>query len=331
MIVDLNPTEDQRLIVDTVETLLARALPVERLRRPPSFGGGGEREIWGDLVELGLFGFGLAESAGGIGYGLPEEVLAARSFGRRCVSASVIATMIAVHAAAAAGDSALRDGLRSGVLRAAFANPLAGGEEMHLVDADGCDWFVVLGSTLRLVPRSAMLERRSVRAIDETVSFERARLGAGAHRAAGLGCRESLLLAAYLGGNAQATLAMATAYACTREQFGQPIGAFQAIKHGCADMAVRSSAAEAQIFYAALLGTASDGGQPMEIANARLLAREAAVLNAKANIQIHGAMGFTAECDAHLYLKRALLFASLGSSSRTEERQILAGGGPQPP
>jgi alkylation response protein AidB-like acyl-CoA dehydrogenase len=329
VIVDLNPTEDQRLIVDTVETLLSRALPVERLRQPASFGGGSERGVWSDLVELGLFGFGLAESSGGIGYGLPEEVLAARSFGRHCVSANLIATIIGVHVAAADRHGTMRDALRTGTARAAFANPLDNGNEMHLIDADGCDWFVILGNPLRLVPRSAMRDRQSVRAIDETVSFERARLGGGVHIAADLGRRESLLLAAYLVGNAQATLAMATAYACTREQFGQPIGAFQAIKHSCADMAVRSSAAEAQIFYAALLGTGSDGVQAMEIASARLLAREAAVLNAKANIQIHGAMGFTAECDAHLYLKRALLFASLGSSSRMEEKQILAGGGPR--
>ena len=156
MIVDLNPTEDQRLIVDTVETLLSRALPVQRLRHSASFGAGSERGIWSDLVELGLFGFGLTESAGGIGYGLPEEILAARSFGRYCVSPTVIATMVGVHGAAAHGEIALRDALRTGTARAAFANPLGDGDEMHLVDADGCDWFVILGAPLRLVARSAM-------------------------------------------------------------------------------------------------------------------------------------------------------------------------------
>ena len=323
MIVDLNPTEDQRLIVDSVETLLTRALPVERLRRSSEFAGAAERAIWADLVALGLFGFGLPESAGGVGYGVPEEVLAARSLGRYCASSSVIATMVAVHMAAAARDFSLRDALRDGATRAAFANPLSQGSEVHLIDGAGSEWFVVLTDPLLLVPREALLDRRTVTAIDETISFERARLVESRPPVAGLADYASLLLTGYLVGNSQATLAMATAYACTRQQFGQPIGAFQAIKHICADMAVRAAAAEAQNFYAALL--AVDGGDERtasEIASARLLARQAATENAKANIQVHGAMGFTAECDAHLYLKRALVFAILGSN-RGDERRIL--------
>jgi alkylation response protein AidB-like acyl-CoA dehydrogenase len=325
MIVDLNPSEDQTLIIDSVEGLLGRALPIERLRSDSAFGGAAERAVWSDLVDLGLFGFGLPESAGGVGYGLPEEVLAARSFGRRCVSPTVIATMIAVHVAAASAEVRLRDALKGGTARAAFANPLNSGGEVQLIDAVDCDWLLMLNKPLKLLPRAAALGRRPVRSIDETISLERAHLAEGDSPEADLADRESLLLAAYLVGNAQATLAMATAYASTREQFGQPIGAFQAIKHSCADMAVRAAAAEAQSFYAALVETGTEGNPGMEIACARLLAREAAIANAKANIQIHGAMGFTAECDAHLYLKRALVIASLGSDSRTEEKRILAG------
>jgi alkylation response protein AidB-like acyl-CoA dehydrogenase len=323
MIADLNPTDDQTMIVDSIEDLLAGALPMERLRAETAHGGAAERAVWGNLTELGLFGFGLAESAGGIGYGLPEEVLAARSCGRRCISPTVIATMLAVHVAAAAGDERLRDALRSGTARAAFANPVRSNGEVQLIDAAGCDWLLLLGAPLRLLPSSAIHDRRTVSAIDETLSLERAGPVEDGAISADLAGRESLLLAAYLVGNAQATLAMATSYACTREQFGQPIGAFQAIKHSCADMAVRAAAAEAQSFYAALAATALEGDVGGEIACARLLAREAAVGNAKANIQIHGGMGFTAECDAHLYLKRALIVSALGSDSRTEEKRIL--------
>jgi len=324
MIADLNPTEDQTLIIDSIEGLLARALPMERLREDAAYGCAAERGVWGDLVDLGLFGFGLSESAGGIGYGLPEEVLAARSFGRRCISSTVIATMTAVHIAAAAGEAGLRDNLQDGSARAAFANPVGSGDEAQLIDAADCDWLVLLSKPLKLLPRSAASAGRSVPSIDETISLERAHLDLIGALAADLEDRESLLLAAYLVGISQATLAMATAYASTREQFGQPIGAFQAIKHSCADMAVRAAGAEAQSFYAALAEKAADGNIGMEIACARLLAREAAIANAKANIQIHGAMGFTAECDAHLYLKRALVVASLGSGARAEEKRILA-------
>jgi alkylation response protein AidB-like acyl-CoA dehydrogenase len=62
-----------------------------------------------------------------------------------------------------------------------------------------------------------------------------------------------------------------------------------------------------------------------EVAAARLLAGDAALANAKANIQIHGGMGFTAECDAHLFLKRAHLVAILGSNRRAEQSRLLTG------
>jgi hypothetical protein len=232
--------------------------------------------------------------------------------------------MLAVHAAAASGDPALERALRSGEVRAAFANPL-GDSEAHLIDADGCDVLLMLTSPPAFLPLEAVRARHPVRPLDDTLGLERIQIAPRRRAlATEIAERGSLLLAAYLAGIAQATLAMATAYALVREQFGQPIGAFQAIKHSCADMAVRAAGAEAQSFYAAVTWGSSGTSSAVEIACARWLSREAAIANAKANIQIHGAMGFTAECDAHLYLKRALAVAHLGSDSRSEERQILA-------
>jgi alkylation response protein AidB-like acyl-CoA dehydrogenase len=320
MIVDLNPSEDQSQIVDSIESLLSRALPMERLRAPDSFGGAAERAAWNDLSEIGLFGLGLADLAGGMGYGLPEEILAARSLGRRCISPTVLATMLAVHLACASGDSELGRDFTSGATRAAFANPLRGARA-HLLDSIGCDWLLVLAAPLRLIPTSATAGGTRIACLDESIDLVRVESAEESHREAELGQRASLMLAAYLVGIAQSTLAMATAYASTREQFGQPIGAFQAIKHSCADMAVRAAGAEAQCFYAAV--TSREAGSAVDVACARWLAREAAVTNAKSNIQIHGAMGFTAECDAHLYLKRALVAATLGSTVQSEEEQIL--------
>ena len=199
------------------------------------------------------------------------------------------------------------------------------GSEAHLIDATGCDLLLLLTSPPAVLPLEAVRARRSVPPLDDTLALERIHVAPGARvLAADIAERGSLLLAAYLAGIAQATLAMATAHALTREQFGQPIGAFQAIKHSCADMAVRAAGAEAQSFYAAVTWGSIGASSSVQIACARWLSREAAIANAKANIQIHGAMGFTAECDAHLYLKRALAVAHLGSDSRSEERQILA-------
>jgi alkylation response protein AidB-like acyl-CoA dehydrogenase len=318
MIVDLSLSEEQQLIEDSVHALLADRLPVERLRGPENHGGAAERAVWDDLAALGLFGLGLPEALGGLGLGVPEEALAARAFGRLLVSPSLVAQMIAPYLAA---DSDLRAALIAGKVRAAFANRVDAGAA-HLLDAEGCAQLVLFADGARLI--AAVDDAAPVDSIDETVSLARAAGNFALVPRAVHADHASLLLAAYLVGIAQATLDMAVTYAGAREQFGQPIGAFQAIKHQCADMAVRAAAAEAQVFYAAItFGQGVDDAA--EVAAARLLATGAALTNARANIQIHGGMGFTAECDAHLYLKRAHVVASLGSNRRAEQARLIKG------
>jgi alkylation response protein AidB-like acyl-CoA dehydrogenase len=87
-------------------------------------------------------------------------------------------------------------------------------------------------------------------------------------------------------------------------------------------MATRAAAAEAQTFHTAVI-FGNGLNDSAEVAAARMLAGEAALANVRANIQIHGGMGFTAECDAHLLLKRAHLLAALGTSRAAERRRLL--------
>jgi len=318
MIVDLLPSEEQQLIDDSIRSLLAERLPVSRLRETAAHGAASEREAWTALADLGLFGLGLAEEKGGLGLGAAEEALAARALGRHLVSPSVLAQMLAPHLAP---DDDLRAGLVAGAVRAAFCNVIAP-DAVQLIDAEGAEKVVLLanGATLADMPATAF----RIDCIDETIVIARPEGAFADPPRDGNADRISLLLAAYLVGIGQASLDMAVGYALTREQFGQPIGAFQAIKHMCADMAVRAAAAEAQVFHAAITFQAGVDDSA-EIAAARLLAGDAALANAKANLQIHGGMGFTAECDAHLYLKRAQVVSMIGSSRRAEQDRLLAG------
>lgn len=317
MIVDLHPSEEQQLIEDSVTALLRQKLPVERLRDPASHKGAAERAAWRDFAELGLFGLGLAEDLGGIGLGPAEESLAGRALGRHLASPSLIAQMIAPHFADEADSRAL---LVAGSRRAAFANILSPGKA-QLIDAQDADWIILFGQGAALARAPAASEAAA--SLDETLGLAHAGMKENPTARGPGALRASLLLAAYLTGIAEAAQAMAVDYAKTREQFGQPIGAFQAIKHSCADMAVRSAAAAAQVFHAAItLG--QSGNDEAEVAAARLLATDAALGNARANLQVHGGMGFTAECDAHLFLKRAHVIAALGSSRRAEQARLLA-------
>ena len=111
-----------------------------------------------------------------------------------------------------------------------------------------------------------------------------------------------LLTAALLTGIAEATLAQSVEHVSVREQFGRPIGAFQAVKHRCADMAIAAEAARSLTRFAAL---SLDTGAPdrrFQALSAITVARGRALANAAANVQNHGAMGFTAEPAPFSYL-----------------------------
>jgi len=121
----------------------------------------------------------------------------------------------------------------------------------------------------------------------------------------------AILTAALQIGLASVMTEMAVAYAKEREQFGRPIGSFQAIKHLCADMVVRTEVARAAMHAAAVsVDQPGVGDEVIAAAGAKLLADEAALLNGKGCIQVHGGMGFTWEVAAHLYYKRARVLAT---------------------
>ncbi|WP_031073029.1 acyl-CoA dehydrogenase family protein [Streptomyces sp. NRRL S-118] len=131
-----------------------------------------------------------------------------------------------------------------------------------------------------------------------------------------------LLTAAEQLGSAGRTTELAARYACVREQFGSPIGAFQAVKHLCADMLVRVEVARAAVYAAAVTG------DPVDVAAAKLLADEAAVRGARDCLQVYGGMGFTWEADVHLHLKRAWVRAERGMTARVAEEVCAAALGP---
>lgn len=331
--IDLLPSEVEQQIIDSIAGYLGGELPVARLRPDPDgrrpADGGISAERWRDIAGLGWFGLGIPEEQGGAGYGVIAEMLLAREIGRHAVSPSILATIVSAHLAAEA-DSDLLTGLLAGGWRVAFANRLcAGSDEYHLIDACGANCLLAIdGLQARLFDAAAFGDVRSVVSLDDAVTLKRARLAVDAQpllQDAGgrLAQRASLHNSAQLLGVAEGALKLAVDYAGMREQFGQAIGSFQAIKHRCADMAVRAESAYAQTFFA---GLSYVGGQPDaygQIAAASVISARAALANARSCIQIHGGIGFTAECDAHVFLKRAHLLGRLGGERRWIREALL--------
>ena len=129
----------------------------------------------------------------------------------------------------------------------------------------------------------------------------------------------AVALAAEQLGGAQRALDMAVAYAKVRQQFGRPIGSFQAIKHRCADLLLEVESLRSAVGYAAAAVAASSAELPVLAPLLKAYASEVYSHVAGENIQIHGGIGFTWEHDAHLYLKRAKaseLFLGDGSYHR---------------
>src|SRR5207342_322432 len=124
-----------------------------------------------------------------------------------------------------------------------------------------------------------------------------------------------VLAAAEATGIASWCLDTAVAHANTREQFGRVIGAFQAVKHSCADMLVRVEQARAVTWDAArALDEPPSPERDLAAAVAIAVAVDAAVDNAKACVQVLGGIGYTWEHDAHIVLKRALSLRALMGS-----------------
>jgi alkylation response protein AidB-like acyl-CoA dehydrogenase len=115
----------------------------------------------------------------------------------------------------------------------------------------------------------------------------------------------AIALAAEQLGGAQRALDMAVAYAKVRQQFGRPIGSFQAIKHRCADLLLEVESLRSAVGYAAAAVAAGSTEVPVLASLLKAYASEVYSRVAGENIQIHGGIGFTWEHDAHLYLKRA--------------------------
>ncbi|WP_433249395.1 acyl-CoA dehydrogenase family protein [Actinomadura nitritigenes] len=160
------------------------------------------------------------------------------------------------------------------------------------------------------------VDRRRVRALDPTRGLAEFVLdgapcslvgeeGAGRVLLAAARDQACVLLASEAVGAAQACLDAAVAYAKQREQFGRPIGSFQAVKHKCAEVLVEVEGARSCARYAAWACGAAPEEAPVVAGLAKAAAAEAFFRAAAENLQIHGGIGFTWEHDAHLFLKRA--------------------------
>ncbi|USC50092.1 acyl-CoA dehydrogenase [Streptomyces filamentosus] len=351
-------TDEHRALAHSVRGWLARAAPPGEVRKLLDAHGPAATGVrpahWEALAGQGLTGIHLPEAYGGGGgdlldlavvleeaaYGsLPGPYLATALVGavlRRAVGPGTDDLLRAL----AAGDRTAALALGPGTLAATptetghrldgTAPPVlsADAADLLLLPAaapDGERWFLVDAGAEGLTVRP----HRSVDPTRPTAEVRADAVHVPADRAVPVAdpglVRDlaAVLLAADACGTAARSLDTAVAHAAVREQFGRPIGTFQAVKHLCADMLVRLEQARALTWDAARAADEETGAEAtgaeavgpqargLTAALAAATAPEAAYTCAKDAIQILGGIGFTWEHDAHLQLRRAVLARQL--------------------
>jgi alkylation response protein AidB-like acyl-CoA dehydrogenase len=288
---NLLPSSEQSGLVAAAAAFLAKEA-----------GAGFSRELWARMGGLGWFALGDA------GFGIVEEALLFRELGRALAPGPFLPQVLAGHVATGEALAAIAGGSAVVALAEPYGDPAAA--TYRVVWAEGADLLLVVAAEgAAVVEAGAATSWEHHAGFDPSAPVALVRLATPAVVAApGLVARGRVLAAAALVGICEATRDESAAYACQREQFGRPIGSFQAVKHRCADMAVRAEAASSLTFLAAL-SLGEDDGSLVDLAKA--LAGEHALANAGDDIQNHGGTGFTEGCAAHRYLKRAQLLSSV--------------------
>jgi alkylation response protein AidB-like acyl-CoA dehydrogenase len=324
---DFGFSDEQQEIKSTAREFIGARFKPERVRELAESGEPYDDEVWAEMCELGWPGIAIAEDYGGQGLGVVELAILQEELGYGCAPTPLIANAYAGAVIESAGSDEQRSrwlpGIASGEARGAaeltcdpepIVGAAAGASVLVMASIDGA----------RLVdPAEAELERLEL--IDTTRAYYRVRAEGGEPLPGDVSAAGSIgqvALAAELVGVAQRALEMATAYAKEREQFGRPIGAYQAVSHRLAQMLWDVEEARSLTYYAAWTADAEPESLPMAASMAKARASDSATAVTHDAIQTFGGIGFTWEHDIHFLLKRARVGAQLMGSARQHRDRV---------
>lgn len=303
------------------------------------------RALIGQLAEAGALGLTITEENGGFGAGPVELIVAFTEIGRAAVPGPLVETAAAIPAllqalpdgalaaewlpafaeGAKLGTLALRTAAGAGVIGSAAA---ASGERVALdaeladlvLFADGDKVFAATAGDevksvdaarrlFALTPGDVLAEGEGVAAAVET-AFDTA----------------ALATAAQLLGAGRSLLDISVEYVKQRQQFGTPIGRYQSIKHHLANVSIALEMAQPLLYRAALtLESGADAQtRARDISAAKLACGEAAYQAARIALQVHGAIGYTAECDLSLWLTKVTALRSAWGTPAEHRARIAA-------
>jgi alkylation response protein AidB-like acyl-CoA dehydrogenase len=340
-------TEQQTEFRDAVRAVLAKECTTDDLRAAyaaPS----ARTPRWTTLADLGVVGLSTPAGHGGLGLGLVDLVPLLEEAGRvalpeplletAALAAPLLAELAAAPNAGAVDPGPWLEAMAAGDAAAAVG-PVSGGDA-PVAAGDGADLFVLaaaggphgvelhaLGAPEVTVTAVASLDpTRRLAAVDWSPT-PGTRLASGPAAAAALirtADRAAVSTAAELLGLSERMITMAADYAKERHQFGRAIGGFQAVKHLLAGAQVKLEFARPLVYGAAWALDEDEPTASRASSTAKAYASDAATEAARVALQVHGAIGYTWECDLHLFLKRAWALSEAWGSAADHRAAVLA-------
>jgi alkylation response protein AidB-like acyl-CoA dehydrogenase len=355
-------TDEQQAIKATARDFLASRFKSERIREIAAGESGYDADGWRQMAELGWAGLALPEEWGGQGLGIVELAILFEEMGYALAPSPLFSNTIAGLALTLCGSDdqrerylrPLAEGEKRGTpalwgagstatpgayvmeARADGDGVVLDGEKVLVMDAAGADFFLVATADghRHLVDSDAdgvsVSEEPSIDSTRRlsTVHFDGVRvaaedtLPAEGHEYEAVLDRLCVALAAESTGVAQRSLEMAVEYAKDRQQFGRPIGAYQAVSHRCAQMLLETENARSTYYGAAWAADAEPESLPLAASMAKAYASDAGWRVPDASIQVHGGIGFTWEHDLHFFLKRGRANAALFGDAKWHRERV---------
>ena len=330
---DFRFTEDQLTFRDAVSDFLNGECTPAAVRALIDSPDGGALKFRAALAELGVAGLPIAEDHGGLGMNELDAVLVSEECGRAAVPGAVFDSIaVAAPLLAEASPELAAEWLPK---VAAGEATLAFGDTINpfVLDAEIADLFLLpKDGALYAVPKSTVMlveapsvdpwRRPSRLTWDGSGGQKIADANSAAVLMAQARDRAALYTAADMLGATQRMLDLSVEYTKNREQFGKPIGSFQAVKHLLADVQVKLTFARPVVYYAAYALVNQLPDRAIRVSHAKVAAAEAGMLGARRTLQVHGAMGYTWEYDLQIWMKRVWGNAGCWGTSAWHRKRI---------
>jgi alkylation response protein AidB-like acyl-CoA dehydrogenase len=340
---DFGLSQDQILLKQTVKRFLTEQCPATRVRQVMESATGHDEQLWAGLMALGIGALVVPAAYGGLERELLDLALVAEELGYAAAPGPFLGTSMATIALSDGGDDRMREHWLTRLASGDAIGTVALGEEDAQWNPERFRTIAKAGKlsgTKPLVPNAAIADFIVVAAKDERGGpglwlVERGAANLRVHSLQGNDMTRRLdlvelrdtpatglpngatalqrvidagliLLAADAYGGALRCLEMARSYALQREQFGQPIGAFQAVKHQLANMATELEPCLSLYWYAAHAFDRIKEQSTRHAAIAKAHLTDVFDRAARESTELHGGIGFTWEFDLHLWFRRAI-------------------------